>query len=129
LTSEIGAKSHVAGSTGLPGLTKEGDKTWRDPIMKTNLRIISLAVGICAMISLAACDSRNEGGTVRPVDWYEKNAVEREAKLAECRANPRLLDGTPDCINASRAENNAKATTKWATEKEGVRTEPQIPPP
>jgi hypothetical protein len=66
---------------------------------------------------------------VREVDWYEKNPAEREAKLAECRGNPGLLDGTPDCINASRAANNAAATTKWATENEDVRTAPAIPPP
>ena len=100
--------------------------------MKTNLRIISMAAAIAAMgalTTLVGCDTRSGRETVREVDWYEKNAAEREAKLAECRANPGLLDGTPDCINASRAENNAKASTKWATEKEGVRTEPAIPPP
>jgi hypothetical protein len=100
--------------------------------MKTKLGMISSAVGVCASLA-AGCSTRSEegtardGGTVRPVDWYEKNAAEREAKLAECRANPGLPDGTPDCINASRAANNAAA--KWATEKEGVRTEPAIPPP
>jgi hypothetical protein len=98
--------------------------------MKTHSRIISMVMAACILASLTACDSR--GGretTVREVDWYEKNAAEREAKLAECRANPGLLDGTPDCINASRAANNAAATTKWATKNEGVRTEPAIPPP
>ncbi|HEX7234870.1 MAG TPA: EexN family lipoprotein [Nitrosospira sp.] len=101
--------------------------------MKTNSRIISMVVAMAAtgaLATLAGCDSRSgRETTVREVDWYERNAAEREAKLAECRANPGLLDGTPDCINASRAANNAKATTKWATEKEGVRTEPAIPPP
>lgn len=102
--------------------------------MKTKLEIISIAVGVCFSLA-AGCGTRSEegtardGGAVRPVDWYEKNAAEREAKLAECRANPGLLDGTPDCINASRAANNANAAAKWATEKEGVRTEPSIPPP
>lgn len=98
--------------------------------MKTNVRIIFIVAGICSLASLTGCDSR--GGretTVREVAWYEKNTAEREAKLAECRANPGLLDGTPDCINASRAANNAAATTKWATENEGVRSEPAIPPP
>jgi hypothetical protein len=110
----------------------EGVQNLADLIMKANLRIISLAAAVAAMgalTSLAGCDSSSRKETVREVDWYERNAAEREAKLAECRANPGLLDGTPDCINASRAENNAKATTKWATEKEGVRTEPAIPPP
>ncbi|MBN9126740.1 MAG: EexN family lipoprotein [Nitrosospira sp.] len=96
--------------------------------MKTKLEIIFVAVGACAAL-VAGCGTRSGEGTVRPVDWYEKNAAEREAKLAECRANPGLLDGTPDCINASRAANNANAEAKWATEKEGVRTEPSIPPP
>jgi hypothetical protein len=104
-------------------------------IMKMNLTIGSMTGSLFVIAILAGCEGRNEGGTVRsgetvrPVDWYEKNAAEREAKLAECRANPGLLDGTPDCINASRAENSVKAAAKWATEKEGVRTEPAIPPP
>jgi hypothetical protein len=105
------------------------NKTWRDLIMKTHSKIISMAVAVCTLTSLTGCDSRSERETVRGVDWYERNPAEREAKLAECRANPRLLDGTPDCINASRAANNAKAGTKWATENEGVRTAPAIPPP
>lgn len=97
--------------------------------MKTHLRIISMAAALCILASSAGCDSGSRKETVREVDWYERNAAEREAKLAECRANPGLLDGTPDCINASRAANNAAATTKWATENEDVRTVPAIPPP
>jgi hypothetical protein len=98
--------------------------------MKTHPSIISMGAVLCALALLAGCDSRSGRETiVREADWYEKNAAEREAKLAECRANPGLLDGTPDCINASRAANNAAATAKWATENEGVRTEPAIPPP
>jgi hypothetical protein len=103
--------------------------------MNMNLTIGSVTGSLFVIAILAGCEGRNEegtarsGGTVRSVDWYEKNTAEREAKLAECRANPGLLDGTPDCINASRAENSAKAGTKWGTEKESVRTEPAIPPP
>jgi len=49
------------------------------------------------------------------------NAAERAAKLEECKSNPKIIDATPNCINASRAENNVKAAAKWGTDKEGVR--------
>lgn len=78
-------------------------------------------------IALAGCESRQPHEEVRPVDWYESNPVERAAKLAECKANPSKLDATPNCINASRAENDVKAAAKWGTDKEGIRTEPTAP--
>lgn len=76
---------------------------------------------------LAGCEARETGKEVRPVGWYEANKTERAATLAECMSNPGKLDATPNCINASRAENNAQAATKWGTGSEGVRTEPTIP--
>lgn len=83
---------------------------------------------VCALLiaMLAGCETREAQEDVRPVDWYESHPTERAAKLNECMTNPRKLDATPDCVNASRAENNVKAATKWATPDEGVRTEPSI---
>ncbi|SEK61565.1 EexN family lipoprotein [Nitrosovibrio tenuis] len=89
--------------------------------MKENTVIVSAAASALFII-LTGCESQQPHEEVRPVDWYEVNSAERAAKLAECRANPDQLDATPNCINASRAENNVKAPAKWGTEKEGVRT-------
>lgn len=75
---------------------------------------------------LAGCEVRKTEEEARSVDWYEANKTERAAKLTECMSNPDKRDATPNCINASRAENNAKAAVKWGTESEGVRTPPTI---
>lgn len=83
--------------------------------------IVSAAASVL-VIALSGCESRPAHEEVRPVDWYESNPAERAVKLAECLANPKKLDATPNCVNASRAENNAKSAAKWGTEKEGVRT-------
>ena len=83
--------------------------------------VIASAMGLLFTV-LGGCDTRQGHEEVRPVDWYESNATERAAKLEECKSNPGKLDATPNCVNASRAENNVKAAAKWGTEKEGVRT-------
>ncbi len=88
--------------------------------------IISVGMSGCVIAILAGCGTRPEQEDVRSVDWYESHATERAAKLKDCMTSPGTLDATPDCVNASRAENNIKAATKWATPDEGVRTEPSI---
>ena len=90
--------------------------------MKTNAAIAFAAASALLGSILAGCEDRKMGEEVRNVGWYEANKAERAAKLTECMSNPGKLDATPNCINASRAENNAKAGTKWGTESEGVRT-------
>ena len=84
--------------------------------------IIVLGATSALVIALAGCESRRAHEEVRPVDWYESNPADRAAKLEECKSSPGKLDATPNCVNASRAENNVKAAAKWGTEKEGVRT-------
>ena len=96
--------------------------------MKRNAAIVSLAASVLLVSMLTGCETRNKGEEVRSTDWYEANATERAEKLAECAASPATLDGTPNCVNASRAESNVKAGTKWGTESEGVRTTPPTPP-
>ena len=80
------------------------------------------------VLALTGCETRQTAEEVRPVDWYVKHETERAAKLAECKSKPGILDATPNCVHASRAENEAKGEAKWGTEKEGVRTEPPVPP-
>lgn len=96
--------------------------------MKQKGFIVSAAANALLVSALAGCEGREPPKEeVRPVDWYVKNESERAAKLIECQSKPGILDATPNCVNASRAENEAKAPTQWATEKEGVRTEPPSP--
>ena len=96
--------------------------------MKQTLLVIA-AAGALLVSTLAGCETREPQEEVRTVDWYVAHEAERTAKLAECRSRPgEHTDATPNCINASRAENEAKGETKWGTEKEGVRTEPPVPP-
>jgi hypothetical protein len=96
--------------------------------MKQKAFIISAAANALLISALAGCDSRDSPKEeVRPVDWYLKHESDRAAKLVECQSQPGIIDATPNCVNASRAENEAKAPTQWATDKEGVRTEPPVP--
>jgi hypothetical protein len=89
---------------------------------------VSAAVGALLISALVGCDTREPKEEVRPVDWYVEHEAERAAQLMECRSNPKILDATPNCVNASRAENEAKAQTKWGTSNEEVRTVPPVPP-
>lgn len=95
--------------------------------MKKSVIAVPVAASVILISILTGCETRSTPDEVRPVDWYEAHDAERAAKLADCMTNPRTLDATPDCINASRAENNVKANTKWGTSDEGVRTTPPIP--
>lgn len=94
--------------------------------MREKTAVVSVGAGALLIAVLAGCETRKAQEDVRSVDWYESHATERAAKLKECMTSPRTLDATPDCVNASRAENNVKAATTWATPDEGVRTEPPI---
>lgn len=78
------------------------------------------------VLVLAGCEPTSPVETVRSVDWYAEHDVERAEQLVKCTTNPLLLDATPDCVNASRAENRVKAATKLAPENEGVRTTPTV---
>ena len=88
-----------------------------------------MAVGALLITTLTGCETHEPQEEVRPVDWYEAHDAERTAKLDECKNSPRNIDATPNCINASRAENNVKANTKWGTSSEGVRTVTTLPSP
>jgi hypothetical protein len=95
--------------------------------MKDKTVIISAAVGTLLIGLIAGCEKSPTPEETRPVDWWEANADARAAKLEECKTQPKYIDATPNCKNASLAENNVKAAPKWGTEKGGIRTEPQFP--
>lgn len=96
---------------------------------KKTVTAATMAVGALLITTLSGCETHQPQEEVRPVDWYEAHDAERAAKLDECKSSPRHTDATPNCVNASRAENNVKANTKWGTSSEGVRTEPSLPSP
>lgn len=80
------------------------------------------------LILLIGCGPRDDIEKVRSVKWYETYETERTKKLAECKANLAILDGTPDCVNASLAENNMQDATRWheSSDADQIRVEPQI---
>ena len=83
---------------------------------------IAMAAGVLSALMLTGgCSDRRVEDEVRSVDWYQANKVERAAKLAQCISNPDN-DATPNCINASRAENDSKSATAWGEGKEEVKT-------
>ncbi|HET7061012.1 MAG TPA: EexN family lipoprotein [Nitrosospira sp.] len=88
---------------------------------------ISAVASLLVVGLVGGCGRSQAPHEVRPVEWYEANPAERAAKLEECKSSTQKLDATPDCINASRAENNTKATTKWGEGRGEVRTVPTIP--
>ena len=94
--------------------------------MKQKAFIVSAAASVLLLSALAGCESQPKE-EVRPVEWYLKNESARAAKLIECQSKPGTIDATPNCVNASRAENEAIARAKWVTDREGVRTEPPVP--
>lgn len=96
---------------------------------KQTVTAVFMAVGVLLITTLMGCETHEPQEEVRSVDWYEANGTERAAKLNECKTSPRSIDATPNCVNASRAENNAKTNTRWGTSSEGVRTEPTLPNP
>ena len=93
--------------------------------MKRQVVKISIAGGVFVALGLSGCDDRRAEDEVRSVDWYQANKDERTAKLAQCKSNPDN-DATPNCINASRAENDSKSATDWVGGKEEVRTPASI---
>lgn len=80
------------------------------------------------LVLLFGCEARDQIEKVRSVEWYQTYDTERSKKLAECKANPAILDGTPDCVNASLAENNLQDATRWHedSDEDNIRVEPPI---
>lgn len=94
------------------------------------LRMLALNAAVAALflILLVGCEPRDPIEEVRSVEWYETYDSERSKKLAECKADPAKLDGTPDCVNASLAENNKQDATIWheGSDEDDIRVEPPI---
>lgn len=67
--------------------------------MKLKKSQLLLALSALA-ITLTGCHSQ----TTHTVDWYKQHQKERKATLARCENNPGELMATPDCKNASTAQ-------------------------
>ncbi|MDN5752921.1 MAG: EexN family lipoprotein [Nitrosospira sp.] len=93
-----------------------------------NGTIAGWMVSSALVLALVGCEPTKLVEEVRSVDWYVSHDAERAEQIAQCKTNPALLDATPNCVNASRAEHEALAATKWAKESEGkgVRTTPPV---
>jgi len=70
--------------------------------------LILLLVGAAV---LAGCNKETPE-PVQTVDWYKAHKPERLATIEKCRNNPGQLAGTPNCINASRADAQAEAAKR-----------------
>ena len=51
---------------------------------------------------LSSCGDKQE--STKDVPYYLEHSDERKAKLTQCKNNPRELENTPNCRNASEAE-------------------------
>ena len=63
-----------------------------------------LTLFLCVASVLAGCGEGSE--PVHLVDWYKSHEAERKAMIAKCESNPGELLATPNCINATRANND-----------------------
>ncbi|QEY57885.1 hypothetical protein FXF61_01225 [Pseudomonas sp. C27(2019)] len=61
--------------------------------------------------TLAGC-KQEQAEVVQSVDWYKENTVERDERLAQCRANPGELADTPNCVNAEQAASLANTSKR-----------------
>lgn len=59
---------------------------------------------VVALTVLAGCSQAPVSDPVQTVEWFKGHDTERGASLAKCRANPGELAGTPNCINAEKAQ-------------------------
>ena len=60
--------------------------------------IKKLALAAVATLTLIACSESN-----RSTDWYMQNTLEQGKDLEECNRKSELK-GTPNCVNANKAE-------------------------
>jgi outer membrane murein-binding lipoprotein Lpp len=104
-----------------PQATRDHDLFLEGSTMKRQVHTVMATVVLSALMLSGGCSDRRVEDEVRSVEWYQANKVERAAKLAQCISNPDN-DATPNCINASRAENDSKSATAWGEGKEEVRT-------
>lgn len=61
---------------------------------------------VSALAVLAGCSQAPApvAEPVQTVEWFKEHDAERSAALEKCRANPGELAGTPNCINAEKAQ-------------------------
>ncbi len=90
--------------------------------MKKLLNGISITTVFFMVLGLSGCNDPSAVDEARSVEWYQVNKAERKAKLAACMSRLDNSDAEPDCINASRAENNSEADTHWLGGEKEVRT-------
>ena len=74
-----------------------------------------LTLCLIAIALLPGCkedESTSTSGNVRTVEWFKSHTSERKTVLAECRDNPGELSLTPNCVNATAADDAAAFGSK-----------------
>jgi hypothetical protein len=69
-------------------------------------KISTLIFVVGSLLLVTGCKEEVKPDIVQTVDWYKENQAEREDVLKKCSNNPGELAATPNCVNASRAENS-----------------------
>jgi hypothetical protein len=70
--------------------------------MKQNVLIFA-TLGMLSFMVGCASDKNSE--PTQTVDWYKTHGAERKDVLEKCKNNPGELAMTPNCVNASKADN------------------------
>lgn len=59
---------------------------------------------VSVLAVLAGCSQAPVAEPVQTVEWFKGMDAERSATLEKCHANPGELAGTPNCVNAEKAQ-------------------------
>lgn len=68
------------------------------------------------LLVLVGCKQEKIQEKVKTVEWYKENPLERKQKIEECSNNPGLLEETPNCKNAQKAQMTSmteKPASNW----------------
>lgn len=71
------------------------------------------AVLLTTLVLLTACQNNEP---THSVEWFAEHKQERDTTLSACRENPSVLQNTPNCVNAHRAQNQIT----WGTKGRGI---------
>lgn len=70
-----------------------------------------------ALAGLTGCKEEETPEAVQSVEWYKEHPAERVVQLDKCKSDPGELALTPNCVNASRAQES----TTWTARGGGIK--------
>jgi hypothetical protein len=68
-------------------------------------------------LGLTGCKEEETPEVVQSVEWYKEHPTERAVQLDQCKSDPGELALTPNCVNASRAQES----TTWTARGGGIK--------